>query len=101
MNCTYVRFLVMSPWKQCQCPRIRKLIYIITLKVFHLSIVYHGQVVVIFRFQVFDMGIDNRLQCMKILKEDGAYMFKDGTKDDLASDIKASGLSLTAAYLGV
>lgn len=50
---------------------------------------------------MFDMVIDNRLRCMKILKEDGAYMFKDGTKDDLASDIKASGLSLTAAYLGV
>lgn len=37
------------------------------------------------------MVIDNRLQCMKILNEDGAYMFEDGKKDDLTSDIKASG----------
>ncbi|KAJ4701890.1 Endoribonuclease Dicer-like protein [Melia azedarach] len=43
--------------------------------------------------QALDMVIDNRIQCMGIINEDGAYPLEDSKKDYLPSDLEGSAIS--------
>ncbi|XP_031252008.1 uncharacterized protein LOC116109913 isoform X2 [Pistacia vera] len=43
--------------------------------------------------QMLDMAIDSRLQCMEIIDVDGAYLFEEGRRDELPSDVEAGTIS--------